>query len=166
MPYVNKSGTTSSSVTSLFHLALHSLSSIMLSQMTGFPSFLNFLLHVGVQLVNNVVFVSDEQQSDSVLHIHISILSQIFFFSLRLLQKIEHSSLCCIYSRILVIHCKYSSMCMSRICLVRDTRGMALIPVLGRSPGEGNGHPFLNSCLGNSMDRGAWQATVHGGTKS
>ena len=155
MPYANKLGTTSSSVTSLFHLALNSLSSIMLSQMTGFPSFLNFLFHVGEQLVNNVVFVSDKQQSDSVIHIHISILSQIFF-SFRLLQKIEHSSLCYIYSRILVICCKYSSMCMSKICLVRDTRGMALIPVLGRSPGEGNGHPFLNSCLGNSMDRGAW----------
>ena len=30
-----------------------------------------------------------------------------------------------------------------------------------RSPGEGNGNPLQNSCLGNSMDRGAWQATVH-----
>ena len=34
-----------------------------------------------------------------------------------------------------------------------------------RSPGEGNGNPLQNSCLGNSMDRGAWQATVHGITK-
>ena len=92
MPYVNKSGTTSSSVTSLFHLALHSLSSIMLSQMTGFPSFLNFLFHVGVQLVNNVVFVSDEQQSDSVLHIHIYSFSN--YFPFRLLQNTEQSSLC------------------------------------------------------------------------
>ena len=30
------------------------------------------------------------------------------------------------------------------------------------SPGEGNGYPLLYSCLENSMDRGAWQATVHG----
>ena len=30
------------------------------------------------------------------------------------------------------------------------------------SPGEGNGKPFQNSCLGNPMDREAWQATVHG----
>ena len=29
-------------------------------------------------------------------------------------------------------------------------------------PGEGNGHPLQYSCLENSMDRGAWQATVHG----
>ena len=33
---------------------------------------------------------------------------------------------------------------------------------LGRSPGEGNGNPLQYSCLGNTMDREAWQATVHG----
>ena len=33
-------------------------------------------------------------------------------------------------------------------------------------PGEGNGHPLQYSCLENSMDRGAWQATVHGVAKS
>ena len=32
---------------------------------------------------------------------------------------------------------------------------------LGRSPGEGNGKTLQYSCLENSMDRGAWQATVH-----
>ena len=36
------------------------------------------------------------------------------------------------------------------------------IPGLGRSSGEGNGHPLQYSCLGNSMDRGAWWTTVHG----
>ena len=36
------------------------------------------------------------------------------------------------------------------------------IPGLGRSPGEGNGNPLQYSCLENSMDRGAWWATVHG----
>ena len=40
------------------------------------------------------------------------------------------------------------------------------IPGLGRSPGEGNGYPLQYSCLENSMDRGAWWATVHGVTKS
>ena len=35
------------------------------------------------------------------------------------------------------------------------------IPGLGRSPGEGKGYPLQYSCLGNPMDRGAWQATVH-----
>ena len=36
------------------------------------------------------------------------------------------------------------------------------VPRSGRSPGEGNGNPFQYSCLENPMDRGAWQATVHG----
>ena len=40
------------------------------------------------------------------------------------------------------------------------------IPGLGRSPGEGNSTPFLYSCLGNPMDRGAWRAMVHGVTES
>ena len=44
--------------------------------------------------------------------------------------------------------------------------GLGLIPSLGRSPGEGNGSPPQYSCLENPMDRGAWQATVHGVTKS
>ena len=35
-----------------------------------------------------------------------------------------------------------------------------------RSPGEGNGNPLEYSCLENPTDRGAWQATVHGVTKS
>ena len=37
---------------------------------------------------------------------------------------------------------------------------------LGRSPGEGNGNQFQYSCLENSMDQGAWWATVHGVAKS
>ena len=40
------------------------------------------------------------------------------------------------------------------------------IPGLGRSPGEGNGNPLQYSCLDNSMDRGAWRATVYGVKKS
>ena len=36
----------------------------------------------------------------------------------------------------------------------------------GRPPGKGNGSPLQYSCLENSMDRGAWRATVHGVTKS
>ena len=39
-------------------------------------------------------------------------------------------------------------------------------PGSGISPEEGNGYPFQYSCLENSIDRGAWQATVHGVTKS
>ena len=41
-----------------------------------------------------------------------------------------------------------------------------LIPGLGRSSGEGNGNPLQYSCLESPMDGGAWQATVHGVTKS
>ena len=37
---------------------------------------------------------------------------------------------------------------------------------LGRSPGGGHGNPLQYSCLENSMDRGAWQATVMGSQKS
>ena len=47
-----------------------------------------------------------------------------------------------------------------------DIRDASLIPGLGRSPGEGNGNPLQYSCLENSMDRGAWQTTVHGVAKS
>ena len=36
---------------------------------------------------------------------------------------------------------------------------------LGRSSGEGNDNPLQCSCLGNPMDRGAWQATIHGVTE-
>ena len=40
------------------------------------------------------------------------------------------------------------------------------IPGPGRSPGEGNGNPLQYSCLEYSMDRGTWQAAVHGVAKS
>ena len=39
------------------------------------------------------------------------------------------------------------------------------IPGLEGSPGEGIGNPLQYSCLENSMDRGTWQATVHGITE-
>ena len=40
-----------------------------------------------------------------------------------------------------------------------------LIPGLGRTPGKESGNPLQYSCLGNTMDRGAWWATVHGVAK-
>ena len=43
---------------------------------------------------------------------------------------------------------------------------MGSVPGLGRSPGEGNGNPLQYSCQGNSMDKGDWQATVHGVAKA
>ena len=42
---------------------------------------------------------------------------------------------------------------------------MGLIPRLGILTGIGNGNPLQNSCLGNPMDRGVWQAIVHGVAK-
>ena len=47
-----------------------------------------------------------------------------------------------------------------------NTGDSGLIPGSGGTPGEGNGNPLQYSCLGNPMDRGAWQATVYGVTKS
>ena len=47
-----------------------------------------------------------------------------------------------------------------------DKRKEGSIPGLGRSPRGGNGNPLQYYCLGNALDRGAWQATVHGVTKS
>ena len=47
-----------------------------------------------------------------------------------------------------------------------DAGGTGLIPGSGRSPGGGNCNPLQYSYLENPMDKGAWQATVHGVTKS
>ena len=48
-------------------------------------------------------------------------------------------------------------------CNVGD---LGSIPGLGRYPGEGNGYPLQCSCLGNLIDRGVRQATVHRVAKS
>ena len=47
-----------------------------------------------------------------------------------------------------------------------DAGDMGLIPRSGRSPGEGNGTSLQYFCLENSIDKGAWWATVHRVTKS
>ena len=47
-----------------------------------------------------------------------------------------------------------------------DAGDISLIPRFRRSPGEGNGNPLQYSCLGNPIDRGAWQAMVYRVTKS
>ena len=47
-----------------------------------------------------------------------------------------------------------------------NARDLGLMSGLGRSPEEGNSNPPHYSCLENPMDRGAWQAAVHGVTQS
>ena len=46
--------------------------------------------------------------------------------------------------------------------LPAQAEDVGFIPRSGRFPGEGNDNPLQYSCLGNPMDRGAWQATVPG----
>ena len=57
----------------------------------------------------------------------------------------------------------HSSIGKESACNAEDS---GLTPGSGRSPGEGNGNPLQYSCLENPMERGAWQATLHGVTKS
>ena len=47
-----------------------------------------------------------------------------------------------------------------------DLRDLSSILGLERSPGGGNGYSLRSSCWENAMDRGTWQATAHGVTKS
>ena len=49
--------------------------------------------------------------------------------------------------------------------LPANAGGVGLTPGLGRSPGEGKCNPLQYSCLENSIDRGDWQAIVHGVAK-
>ena len=48
---------------------------------------------------------------------------------------------------------------------MQEKKDAGLISGLGRPAGEGNGYPLQYSCLENFMDRGAWQAKVHGVAK-
>ena len=51
-------------------------------------------------------------------------------------------------------------------CNAGDTGDVGSVPGSGRSPEGGDGNLLQYSCLENPMDRGAWQATVHGVAKS
>ena len=59
-----------------------------------------------------------------------------------------------------------SSVVKNLPAIARDSGNAGSIPGSERSPGEGNGNLLQYSCLENSMDRGAWRATVHGVAKS
>ena len=70
--------------------------------------------------------------------------------------------------------CARSQMGASQVALVvknlpvkeGDIRDTCSIPGSGRSPGGGNDNPLQYSCLGNSMERGAWWAAVHEAAQS
>ena len=49
---------------------------------------------------------------------------------------------------------------------VGDARDEGSVPGWGRFPGGGHGNPLQYSCLENSVDSGAWRATIHGAAKS
>ena len=59
-----------------------------------------------------------------------------------------------------------SSVGKESACHAGDTEDAGSIPGSGRSPGMGNNNPFQHFCLGNPMDRGTWQTTLHRGAKS
>ena len=62
-----------------------------------------------------------------------------------------------------LIELKFGSDGKESACNAGD---LGSIPGLGRSPGGWHRNPLQYSCLENSMDRGAWQAMVHGVSKS
>ena len=65
-----------------------------------------------------------------------------------------------------VLQASQGALVVKNLSVEGDVRDLHSIPGLGRSPGGGHGNPIQYSCLENSIDRGAWWATVHGVTKS
>ena len=63
-----------------------------------------------------------------------------------------------IYGKKNILYIWYESAC--------NVGDLGSIPGLGRSPGGGHVNPLQYSCLENPMDRGAWQAIVHGVARS
>ena len=80
------------------------------------------------------------------------------------LQQSE-SAICTHIPSLFVISCVFSGGSEGKAS-ARNAGDLGLIPGLGRSPEVGNGSPLQYSYLGNSMDREAWQPTVHGVPKS
>ena len=75
----------------------------------------------------------------------------------------NHDDDCCFYLKAFYQAFPGGSDSKETACNARD---LGSIPGLGRSPGEGNSKPLQYYCLENSMDRGAWWATVLGVPKS
>ena len=66
----------------------------------------------------------------------------------------------------LLVSSSWATLVAQLVKFAYNARDLGLIPKLEKSPREGNGNPLQYSCLENSMDRGAWWATVHGVAKS
>ena len=64
-----------------------------------------------------------------------------------------------------ILACLVVAQMAKNLPVMPETR-LCLISGSGRYPGKGNGYPLQYSCLEYPMDRGPWQATVHGFTKS
>ena len=76
-----------------------------------------------------------------------------------------HLAYSCIFDHFLKVS-PVAQLVKNLLANARDARDMGSIPWLGRSPGEGNGNPLQYYYLKNSMDRGAWRATVRAVAKS
>ena len=92
-------------------------------------------------MINNVVLVSDVQQSESVIYIYIYIYTHLLSFVFP--PHLGHHR-----------------------ALSRVSSAIEWVLIELSFPGEGNGNPLQCSCLENSVDRGAWWAAVHGVAKS
>ena len=66
----------------------------------------------------------------------------------------------------MALHALWASLVAQMVKNACNAGDPGLIPGLGRSSGEGNGYLLQYSCLENSMEREAWQATVHGVAES
>ena len=67
---------------------------------------------------------------------------------------------------LIFVYTHWASLVVQIVKNYLQCKRLGSIPGLGKYPGEENGYPLQYSCLENSMDRGAWQVTVHRVTKS
>ena len=86
-----------------------------------------------------------------------------WWFYLQFRDGRDHGNVLHIYSWLFYIPLRFLLVILAQMVknLPANVGDLGWIPKLGRSPGEENGNPFQDSCLENSMGRGAWQATVH-----
>ena len=109
-------------------------------------------IFIEVQLIYNIVLASNVQQNDSCVCVCF-----VFHILFHYMLLKDFNIISCAMGFPGGLEVKASA------CNARD---LGSIPGSGRCPGEGNGNPLQHSCLENSMDGGAWQATVRGVTKS